>query len=44
MFVNNLTDVKDSTFNHVFVGSDDVLKKRGMMDSLSCDFECCKKI
>jgi len=34
MFVNNLTDVKDSTFTHVFVGSDDVLRKRGMMDSL----------
>ena len=37
MFVNNLTDVKDSTFTHVFVGSDDVLKKRGMMDSLMVD-------
>jgi len=37
MFVNNLTDVKDSTFTHVFVGSDDVLMKRGMMDSLVVD-------
>ena len=33
MFMNNLQDVKDSTFGQCFIGSDDLLKKRGL-DSL----------